>query len=216
VNVIVQDTSAAPVITGNPDHYPLTDGCHWSYDDLTFPGDSIITTLKGTIVENGSVHKLIDEYISFYPATNPQYFKRTGDDYFQYTSVSGGGLTSALNFSPTIYDEFNFLKENIATGASWNSNTYTGSTTSRTQVMVLRYVFQCLDADATITVNGKTFIHVYKIQMTPEAADLGSTPQPTGEVHTFYYAKGVGLVYHQFFNAFKLHDVVKIRSWVVK
>jgi hypothetical protein len=95
------------------------------------------------------------------------------------------------------------------------SNTYMGRTSFGVQVLVLRYHLQCLDANATITVNGKTFTDVYKIQITPEVGDPGLTPLPTGEVHTMYYAKGVGLVYEQFFNAIKLHDVIKIRNWVV-
>ncbi len=213
VNVMVQDTVAIPVITTNPDHFPLTDGSHWSYNDLTFPGYLVARTLNGTSVQNGSVHVLMDEYKSFYPATNEQYYKRSGDDYFWYTSVSG--LTSELNFSPSIYDEFNFLKENIATGANWYSNTYTGRSSLSVQIFVLRYYFQCLNANATITVNGITFAHVYIIQMTPELANAGFTPMPTGEVHTLYYAKGVGLVFQQLFNTVKLHDVIKIRSWVV-
>jgi hypothetical protein len=213
VKVMVEDTIVIPIVTTNPDHFPLTDGSHWSYDDLTFPGNSIIRTLNGTSVQNGSAHVLMDEYESFYPATFEQYYKRTGDDYFRYTSVSG--FTSALNFSPSIYDEFNFLKENITTGITWYSNTYTGRSSVDVQVFVLRYYFQCLDANSTITVNGITFSQVYKIQMTPELAQQGFTPVPTGEVHTLYYAKGIGLVYQQFFNNVKLHDVMKIRSWVV-
>ena len=38
---------------------------------------------------------------------------------------------------------------------------------------------------------------------------------PTGEVHTLYYAKGVGLVHQEFFNGVLPHAVLTIRRWMV-
>lgn len=210
-------TSTSPVVqTSNPDYFPLTDGSRWVYDDLTFPGDSIIRTVTGaTITLNGTVHKVIDEYKSFYPSTNKHYYRKTGTDYFRYTSLSG--FTSSFSYSPPLFGDIYFLKENIITGYSWYSDTWNGRTSMVWQFIDLRYHFRCLDADATVMVNGRTFAHVYKIQMIPEIADTGlSLPMaPTGEMHTLYYAKGIGLIYAEFHNGILPHPVLRIRSWAV-
>lgn len=212
VAVMVKDPISVATPT-NPDYFPLTAGSRWVYDDLTFVGDSIITTIVGDTLIGGLLYKKVDEFKSFYPATNRRYYTKKQLNYFRYTSVSG--FTSAFNFSPSLYDDFNFLNENLATGSTWQSNTYRGRTSLGVQEKVLRYSFICLDADASLTVNNRLFAHVYKIQMTPEEADPGFPFTPTGEVHTLYYAKGVGLIYQEFFNGVLLHPVLAIRHWVV-
>ena len=211
VAITVADTLINVVQTTNPDHFPLAGNNHWSYDDLSYPGDSVIETITGNVPQNGIAHYVQGQYISFYPATNQNYYRKTGSDYYAYVAVST--FTSALDYAPSIYDDMNFLKENLHTGDSWYSNTYSGRTSLGVQVLVLRYLFRCMDADATVMINGKTFLHVYKIQMIPEVAEPGANPTATGEIHTAYYAKGIGLIYSAFFNTILTHPELQIRSW---
>lgn len=211
--VTVVDTISNIVITTNPDHFPLTDKSYWCYDDLSYPGDSIVRKLTGQTIQNNIPHQDIDEYISFFPAANTQYYRKSGSDYFRYSSVSM--FTSALNYSPSIFDDLNFLKEDITTGQSWFSDTYSGRTSLDAKVVSLRYNFRCVDADAVVLINGKTFIKVYKIQMIPEIAPAGFSFTPTGEIHTMYYAKGVGLIYAEFYNGILSHPVLQLRKWLV-
>jgi hypothetical protein len=211
-SIAVQDTAA--YVPTNEDHFPLTTGSYWLYDDLTFPGDSITNTVLGDTTIGLLSYKRIDEYKSFYPAHNRNYYTKQALEYFTYTYVSR--LTSALNFSPSIYDDFNYLKEGLTTGFTWSSKDYSGRTSIGVQVKELRYIFKCLDAEASFTVNNMVFNHVYKIQMFPEVADQGLPLQPTGEIHTFYYAQGVGLIYQELFNGVLSHPVLAIRKWEVK
>jgi hypothetical protein len=213
VEVAVRDTLVNVVATTNPDHFPLAKNNRWSYDDLSYPPDSIVRSIGGSIVMNASTYYVMDDYISFFPATNQSYYRRTGSDYFEYVAVSI--FTSALDYSPTLYDDLNFLKENCHTGDTWYSNTYTGTTSLGYQVLVLRYLFSCTDGDGTAVINGKTFLHVCKMQMIPEVADVGAALTPTGEIHTAWYAKGVGLIYGEFFNGIRTHPEQQIRSWVI-
>lgn len=202
------------VPTTNPDYFPLTENSRWIYDDMTFPGDSVIRSfLAPTTIENLPYEEW-NEFKSFYPANNKQYYRKTGDNYYRYTSASG--FTSYLNFSPSIYDHLNFLKETLTTGETWYSPDYQGRTSVGIQVKLLRYQFRCVDANATVTVNGNTFAHVYVVQMRPEVCDPGGIPQPTGEMHTLYYAKGIGLIYSLFYNTIKTHEVLKIRKWIIQ
>lgn len=201
------------VPTTHPDHFPLVENSRWIYDDMTFPGDSVIRTYLAPTTILSYPYQEWNEYKSFYPANNKHYYRKSGENYYRYVSVSG--FTSYLNFSPSIYDHLNFMKETLVTGQTWYSPDYQGRTSVGIEVKVLRYFFRCVDSDATVTVNGKTFGHVYVIQMRPEVCDPGGQPQPTGELHTLYYAKGIGLIYSLFFNTIKTHEVLKIRKWII-
>lgn len=212
-SVQVLDSLSNIVQASNPDHFPLADNNHWSYDDLSYPGDSVIRTINGSGIQMGTQHFNEDYYISFYPATNQNYYRKNGDNYYEYVAVST--FTSALDYAPSIYDDINFLKENCQSGENWYSNTYSGRTSLGLQVLALRYHFHCIDADATVVLNGKTFLHVYKVQMIPEVGDVGAPLVATGEIHTAYYAKGVGLIYAEFFNSIMTHAELRIRSWLV-
>jgi len=211
--VTVLDTLLNVVQTTNPEHFPLASNNRWSYDDLTFPGDSVVRSTTGTATQNGAPHWKMNDYISFYPANNARYFSRTGNDYFQYADVSS--FTSYVEFSPTIYDDVNFLKEGIKTGDSWTSNQWTGHISLGIEIMSLQLQYTCLDADAVLTVNNKTFVHVYKVKMVPMLAQQGHPLVPTGEVTTAWFAKGVGLIYSERFNTVLTHGELRLKSWIV-
>lgn len=210
----VRDTLQNVVLTTNPDHFPLGNVNRWSYDDLTFPGDSVVRSTTGTAVPNGSTHWKMNDYISFYPANNARYFSRVNNDYYQYADVSS--FTSYVEFSPTIYDDINFLREGLKTNDSWYSKTFTGHISLGIDIMSLRFHYTCLDADATLVINNKTFIHVYKVQSIPEIGLQGQSLLPSGEVTTSYFAKGVGLIYSERFNTVLTHGQLQIKSWVVQ
>lgn len=214
VQVTVHDSLVNVVQTSNPDHFPLAENNRWSYDDLSYQtGDSVIRTISGNTTVSGRSYNVMNEYISFFPATNEIYYRKAGSGYLEYAAVSI--YTSALDYAPTLYDDLVFLKEDCHTGETWYSNTYSGRTSLSAQEMVLRYLFRCTDADATVVINGKTFLHVIKMEMIPEVSNTGENPTPTGEIHIAYYAKGVGLIYKESFNGILTHPQLQIRSWVV-
>ncbi|MGH2649116.1 MAG: hypothetical protein ACRDE8_16170, partial [Ginsengibacter sp.] len=78
VKVIVADTIGAVATITNPDHFPLANADRWVYDDLSYPGDSVIKTITGTVIENSIQHYATDDYISFYLATNHSYYRKNG------------------------------------------------------------------------------------------------------------------------------------------
>jgi len=213
VQLTVRDSLVNVVQTSNPDHFPLAENNRWIYDDLSYPGNSIIRTISGNTTISGGVYHVMQEYISFFPATNEIYYRKAGSAYLEYAAASI--YTDALDYAPTLFDDLVFLKEDCHTGETWYSNTYSGRTSVGLQVLVLRYLFRCKDADATVVINGKTFLHVIKIDMIPEVSNPGEIPRATGEIHTAYYAKGVGLIYRESFNGILTHPELQIRSWVV-
>src|SRR5438105_8771244 len=182
VQVAVSDTLNNVVQSGNRDLFPLAENNAWSYDDLSYPPDSIIETIKGTTVLNSSTHFIMNSFISFFPANNESYYKRLGSDYFAYEAVST--FTSALDYAPSIWDDINFLKDDCQKGQTWYTPIYTGRTSLGLQVLQLCYEFRCIESDGTATISGKTYQHVYKIEMRPKVADVGASLQQTGEIHT--------------------------------
>jgi hypothetical protein len=213
VQIGVADTLANVVQTTNKDLFPLAENNAWSYDDLSYPPDSIVETIRGSTVVNLSTHFIMNDFISFFPANNESYYRRSGTDYFSYDAVST--FTDALDYAPSIYDDINFLKDDCHRGQVWYTSTYSGRTSVGVQVLQLRYEFRCIGADGTATINGKTFQHVYKIEMRPEVGDVGAPLVATGEIHTSYYARGIGLIYRELFNSIRTHPELQIKSWRV-
>ncbi|HET9825900.1 MAG TPA: hypothetical protein VFP87_11230, partial [Chitinophagaceae bacterium] len=158
-------------------------------------------------------HFVMNSFISFFPANDKSYYRRSGSDYFAYEAVST--FTSALDYAPTIYDDMNFLKDDCRAGQKWYTPIYSGRTSLGVQVLQLCYEFRCIEADVTATINGKTFLHVYKVEMRPYVSEVGVNLQPTGEIHTSYYARGIGLIYREFFNTIRTHPELQIRWWKI-
>lgn len=181
---------SSPLTITNTDYFPLTYPSFWVYNRSNFANDSIKRTVVDSVMQNGKLYKKMDEYLPF--AGGPLYFRKEGADYFEYGRVDK--YTTSFAYGTAVNGEILFLKENLTTGTTWKSAEFTG-TASFGQTILVRYLFECIDANAAVTVNGNTFGNVYKIRMLPEIASVGNPWGSTYETYTFYYAKGVGLVY---------------------
>jgi hypothetical protein len=124
--------------------------------------------------------------------------------------------TTSFQFNPTIEGDIPFLKERLATGDTWASPEYIGPSNAAGQTIYLQYDFSCLNADAAVTISGKTFVNVYEIEMKPTLRSALTYPyQGTGEIYRLYYAKGVGLIYMKLTSlGFTLKEF-QIRTWQV-
>lgn len=183
-------TGPPPVVQGN--HFPLTTNSFWIYDDLFNPGDTVKRTVIDSVHTNGYLYKVFEEKKMF---GNPdQYFFRRDDSvYYEYGSVDK--YTVSFKFLPAIKADIPFLREYLVTGATWKSDEFIGTATFG-QTLFLQYNFSCEDANATVTINGKTFSNVYKITMLPQIRSAITYPySSTGEIRDFYFAKDIGLIY---------------------
>ncbi len=122
--------------------------------------------------------------------------------------------TSSFQYAQKIYDDLPFLKEGLNTSEQWHSKEYR-DTASFGQLIGLQYDYFCLDANATIIVNGHAFANVYKIQMKPKIRGAGNTYAYTGEIYTYYYAKGVGLIYYKKEDRGNTNAELQIKDWQV-
>jgi hypothetical protein len=191
-SVVVLDA----IVVTNDNHFPLTDNSYWVYDDLLHPGDSIKRTVSSNTTTNGFTYKAMQEDKRF---TNPlpYLFRYSAPDlvYYEYTNVEK--YTRSFQYNKDVKRDLPFLKENLSTGDNWESAEFVDTATFG-QVIFLKYDYRCTDANATVTINGKAFTNVYKISLTSQIRTTNNPYGPTGDEYTFYYAKGVGLIYMKF------------------
>lgn len=180
-------TNTPPATTNN--HFPLTANSWWSYNDPENPGDTVKRVNNDVTTLAGNQYRVFEEQYEDGSSLD-YFFRKSSDDYFERTEVHNYSLL--VTFDGTVEGDILFLKENLTTGATWNSSEYTGSM-SGTNIK-LRYSFACTDANATVTVGGKSFTGVYKITMKPQISTAGSPFTDEGSVWEFWYANNIGLI----------------------
>lgn len=207
----VQVLSAVPV--SNNDHFPLTAGSYWTYDDLFNRGDTLARTINDSVNINGVLYKQMQEQPQYGAPVSYQYRR---DDSVYYEHISVDKYTTSMKFSPAIIKDFPFLREYLNTGDTWTSEEYVGTATFGQQIF-LRYDFTCTNSNATVTLNGKTFTGVYKIVMRPKIRSALTYPyNSTSEIVDLWYAKGIGLIYtKKINNSFIIYEN-QLRNWLVK
>jgi hypothetical protein len=63
--------------------------------------------------------------------------------------------------------------------------------------------------------NGFAFTHVYKVEMRPRTKRAGNGYVDTGEIYTYYYARGIGLIYYKQTNLGSSTGELQIKGWQV-
>jgi len=207
------DTVLNVVAVTNPDHFPLTANSFWNYDNLLSTGDTLNRKIVDSTIVNGRFYKRVNETPVNGSVTQFLYNKV---DTNYYESCSADAYTTSVKFAPEIKADILFLKENLSTDSFWVSDEYIGPATISQQVIYLQYKFTCKDANATVTVNGKTFAHVYIIELKPQVRSAVTYPYAsTGEIKITYYAKGVGIIYSKTIVNNNLFQERQIRNWQV-
>ena len=152
--------------------------------------DTIKRVNNGSTTHNGNNYRIITEYDNSGTAQWEYHFRKTGNDYFEYTTVDD---YSVISFDGTgVVGDILFLKEGLTNNTTWLSSEFSG--TVNNVATKLRYSFTCNDANASITVNGKTFTNVYKITWKSQVSTGGGAFTDEGLTWLSYYAQGVGLV----------------------
>jgi hypothetical protein len=204
-------TVAAPVGVTNPDHFPLTYTSNWSYNDIFFDNDTITRTIIDSTEINGKLYK-ISEDVNKKGQKTQSFYRKEIYSYFENASVDK--YTNSLSYAPEVRADILFLKENLAKGESWGSDEYTGAAAGGQSIM-LQYIFNCVDNNASVSINGKAYSNVYIITMRPQIRSLDHAYDFTGEQRDLYYAKGVGLIYQRISLRGVTSSEEKVRNWVV-
>ncbi|QEC66814.1 hypothetical protein FRZ67_05665 [Panacibacter ginsenosidivorans] len=199
-------------VTGD-DLFPLTDSSYWVYDDLFNKGNLFKRSITGDSSTNGKVYKIMQQTDS-YNISDQSLFRRDGNNYFEYAKEDK--YTGSFQYAKSLYTELFFLKQNVAQNEYWESPEFKDEATFN-QVIILKYDYKCLKSNGVVTVNGKAFANVWIIEMRPQIRTLTDPWGDTNEIYTYYYAKGVGLIYYKAISNFGYRKAeMQISSWLVK
>lgn len=174
----------------NGDYFPLTNNSWWSYDIVGDP-DTIYNVVYGTKVYNGNTYTEVEQQYSSVPVDTGHY-RKSGNNYFQW--VISDWYSAQFAFDNPVVVDINFLKENTATGTTWQSATYSGPFGTGAANADLRYDFKIENANTSIVVNGKSYTNVIYVSVTVQLKIAPSPVFTAFEKNDFYYAKGIGLI----------------------
>lgn len=205
--LVTVTAAATPPPVGSGDLFPLTAGSYWTYDVPSDPPpyDTIKVANRGPKLLGGKSYQFFESNDVDGPFDSG-YFRKSGNDYFEYVDLS----ETYPIFDNTVTGEALFLKENLSKNATWNAD-FTGPVQG--MPTTLRFVFTCIEANTTETINQKSFSNVYKITATIRVG-LGGQFTDLGVTRESHYAKGVGLIYEKITQGQESFDR-KLRYWQV-
>lgn len=187
VNVLPAGTTPPPASSGV--YFPLTANSWWSYDDGA-GSDTIKTTVNGTGSFVGNTYQRFITSDDAGPLDTSFYRKdNAAGFYYQYEDTSGLGAINITASQPGF--DVLFLKDALATGDVFNSDHQ--ATLQGTTPITIRFKNTVIDANVSITVNGKNFTNVYKLELIIQAGIAGQFQEITDPL-TYYYAKDIGLI----------------------
>ena len=172
-------------------YFPMTAASWWSYDNGTAGSDTIKTTVNGTGTFLGKTYQRFITTDEFGPFDTAFYRKdNTTNFYYLYSDTSGFG-SFGVTFPQAGLDVL-FLKDALNTNDVINSD-HAAKLGGVTNVTV-RIQSKVIDANSSITVNGKNFTNVYKIELMPQLGLAGTFQNLSLTPIVYYYAKGIGLI----------------------
>lgn len=186
-SVAVVGGSSPPPATGV--YFPLTANSWWTYDDGA-GSDSVKVVVNGTGTFLGNTYQRFITSDASGPLDTSYYRKDNASGaYYMYTDTSGFGAIG-VNFTQAGIDVL-FLKDALTTGAVFNSD---HQAMLLGQPVTIRFNNTVVDANASITVNGKTFTNVYKIELKVQLGSGGVFQDISLAPLDYYYAKDIGLI----------------------
>ena len=204
-------TVLTAIVATNNDLFPLSMSSFWSYDDLYYKGSTVKTVVIDTATHGGHLYQVMEEQIS---PGGPilHFYRRNGIEYSQYMAIDD--YTSSLRYGKRIYDDIVFLKENLSKGDTWETKEFT-DTADFGQVIILQYRFACVASDVSVVVGTNAFSHVYEIEMQTWLRSLSGPYGQANEKYTWYYAKGIGLIYYKKLSVGFTSGEWQIKNWQV-
>lgn len=191
----------------NTDYFPTTLNSWWTYDDQTGP-DTFKVTVTGPVTRGANTYQKFT-YSGAY--TGDEYYRKDANGFYYQSFDTTGAGAQGVTFSQSMYEVL-FLKNSLSTGAALPFTDVPA--TFQGTAVTLRFADTCVDANAALTVNGKSFSNVYKIKQWVKVGTLGVFTPVDGPYY-YYYAKGVGLIYAEDGTTTPVDVIQRIRSWTV-
>ena len=174
----------------NQDYFPLTANSFWTYDDTSYPIDTVWTMNQSQVTIGGNIYRYQPYGAGAVGATpyDSVPYRKSANDYYEYISVDTFAFGA---FDVPQHADVLFLKENSTVGATWTSNTFTG--TQAGIAYQVKYNFTIAATNATVMVNGKTYNNVIQVNWKSQESLMGAAFMDYNAYES-YYAKGIGLI----------------------
>ena len=180
------------------DYYPRTTNSNWSYEFDDNPLDTLLRkVISSTKSALGNTYNIFMETFDAAAGFDSSgYFRRSGGDYYQYVDI---GFVFDLD-SP-VWGEYIFLKDNVAAGTTWRSNSFSGSYTytdtsgTHTVPILVRIKETIQQKDVSVTVNGISSPFTIVIKEEYEYSFDNGTTWELSDVYSIYnYGRNIGLL----------------------
>jgi hypothetical protein len=182
-----------PGVAPSGDYLPLTMNSNWTFFlQGGTSADSIHTQVINYSPNLGSnTYSTVAEFhLPSAQAFDSLYYRKPGGDYYEYVNFS-----NYIPFDQSVSGEFIFLKDNVASGTTWNSPTFNGTIGG---TPVSGYITMTILAKA-VAVNVGTFSFPDVIKMQYDYYIVGnSTPVETDQ---HWFARNVGEIYRSINNS---------------
>lgn len=186
---------ATPVV--NNDYFPTTANSYWTYKYDVAADDTFKVTNAGPVaVYSGNTYQRFVYTDDGGPFFEEFYRKNAAGEYYQSIDTAGFGANGFTFTQPRL--DLLFLKNTLASTDSLISdfNSVFNSGAGAPIPGTFRVKYKVVNANTSITVNGKNFTNVHQLRLTLQFGvggtfiDLGSGSDP----NDYYYARGVGLI----------------------
>ena len=191
-NFTINLLATAPVA----DYFPRTANSNWSYEFDDVSADSIL------LVATNLTHTVGPNVYTIFAATpdvtlgfdSAGYYRKAGNDYYRYTN-----LADYIGFDNDQYQEFIFIKDNLAAGQTWTTPGFSGqfSGTPVTIRMIYRIVQQNVNYPLTTSTGIVTYQNVIAVEEKYQTLVGGNWVDATalmGGYYVDYYARGIGWI----------------------
>ncbi|RYZ21507.1 MAG: hypothetical protein EOO16_12735 [Chitinophagaceae bacterium] len=192
---VVNLTVATGGTTVSGDYFPISPNSYWTYTDPTDPTDTIMRINDGSLSAGGQSYRVFRDYSSFGGVIDSSLFRKDAGTTYQAIDLNDFGLLMGVTFPAGAVGELPIVKDQLTTGTSWTSAPFSGSNNTQ-----LRAVFTCVNNNATLTVNGRTYTNVYQVsgQMQFNIMNTGWQNNPFGgSLGTAWFAPNIGIIQQQ-------------------
>lgn len=202
ISVTASGNTCTFIITTNAvaviDYFPRTANSNWSYEFDGDPNDSLLRkAISQTLIIAGNTYNVFlstnDASLGF---DSSGYFRKAGSDYFEWIDMG-----SYLGYDSSIWMEYNFLKDNLPQGGTWNSAQFTGPLTPPGQATVqitARLSYRVLQKDVSVTVKGVPYPNTIVVEeklwiYNPSTGSFQDVSASTG-FYINHYSRNIGLI----------------------
>lgn len=191
-----------PVVVAAPsDYFPRTINSNWSYEFNGVASDSLlvsVSTLTHTAAGNTFTVFLWTDNAALGFDTSG-YYRRSGADYFEWIDAG-----TAIGLDNPVWIELNFLKDNLTAGATWNSQSITGTYTpsgGTPTSVTARFLYTILQQNTSVTVNGTAYPNtiVVKQELQQQIGGNWTTLSAAGYLQN-YYSRNKGLIKQDYYD----------------